>query len=278
MPTKKILVFRPASPNENIAQAGSDISVGDTVLRRGTVITPREIAVLTSVGLKQVPVYRKVRVAVYSTGDEVVEAGEVLPLGKVYDVNGPTLTAMILETGANADFKGIIPDDYGAMVETIGDALRSGYDLVVTSGSTSAGFGDVIYKDFKELSGGKVLVHGLRIKPGKPTVLAVAQGKLLVGLPGFPLSAMMVFQKLVKPIIQALGGIRPRVAQAVTARLAIRVEAGKGRLEMTPVQVISTERELVAYPLIGPSGSTYILSTADGILEAPEKREFFDEG
>ncbi|MCS6783807.1 MAG: molybdopterin biosynthesis protein [Candidatus Caldarchaeum sp.] len=274
----KILVYRPVSPNENIAQTGSDVSAGDTVLRKGTVITPREIAVLTSVGLKEVVVYRKVRAAVFSTGDEIIESGAALPIGKIYDVNGPTLTAMMQELGAEVDFMGILPDDYGLMVAKIGEALRSGYDIVVTSGSTSAGFGDIVYRIFRELSGGKVLVHGLRVKPGKPTALAVAGGKLLVGLPGFPLSAMMVFQKLVKPIVETLSGINPKTTRTVKARLALRVEAGKGKLEMIPVQIINTEKEVVAYPLLGQSGSTHILSIADGILEAPENREFFDEG
>ncbi|MDW8359816.1 MAG: molybdopterin biosynthesis protein [Candidatus Caldarchaeum sp.] len=278
IPGGKIMVFRPASPNENIAQTGSDISLGDTVLRRGTAITPREIAVLSSVGLKEVRVYRKVKAAVYSTGDEVVESGTALPLGKIYDVNGPTLTAMMQEIGAEADFKGIIPDDYGLMVEKISESLRSGYDLVITSGSTSAGFGDVVYKVFRELSRGKVLVHGLRIKPGKPTALAVADGKLLIGLPGFPLSAMMVFQKLVKPIVETLSGSNPKTTKRVKAKLALRVEAGRGKLEMIPVQIIDTEKDLVAYPLLGHSGSTHLLSIADGILEASENREFFDEG
>ncbi|MEM1975961.1 MAG: molybdopterin biosynthesis protein [Candidatus Caldarchaeum sp.] len=274
----RVMVFRPVAPNENIAQAGSDISVGDTVLRRGALISPREIAVLASVGVKEVTVYRQVSVAVFSTGNEVTAVGEPLELGKIYDVNGPTLTAMLKELGARADFRGIIPDDYDTMVREVRDMIRLGYDIVITSGSTSAGFGDMIYKVFGEISDGHVLVHGLKVKPGKPTVVAVAGKNLLIGLPGFPLSAMMVFHKLVKPVVEALGGIRPRKAGSVKAKMAYRIEAGKGKLELIPVQIITNEADAVAYPLIGQSGSTHLLSIADGILEAPENREFFEEG
>ena len=274
----KVMFFRPVAPNENIAQAGSDMSVGDVVLRKGTVISPREIAVLASVGIKEVAVYRKVSVAVFSTGNELASVGEDLELGKIYDINGPTLTAMLRELGAKADFRGIIPDDHEEMVRKIRDALLQGYDLVITSGSTSAGFGDMIYRVFDEISGGRVLVHGLKVKPGKPTVIAVSGDRLLIGLPGFPLSAMMVFHKLVKPIVEILGGIKPRATGLVKAKLAYRIEAGRGRLELIPVQLISGENGLTAYPLLGHSGSTHLLSTADGILEAPESREFFQEG
>ncbi|MEM2238204.1 MAG: molybdopterin biosynthesis protein [Candidatus Caldarchaeum sp.] len=273
-----VQVFRPVSPNENIAQAGSDISVGDIILRKGSLITPREIAVLTSAGLEEVPVYRRARVAVFSTGNEVVEAGRPLDLGKVYDVNGPTLTAMLAEAGAQADFLGIIPDDYLVMLERVGHALESGYDIVVTSGSTSAGFGDMIYKVFRELSGGKVIVHGLKVRPGKPTAVAVAGGKLLIGLPGFPLSAMMVFMKLVKPVVQRMCGVNPSASKTVKAKIPFRIDAGKGKLEMIPVQIVTTGSGNVAYPLLGQSGSTYVLSVADGVVEVAANKEFLDEG
>ncbi|MEM3133072.1 MAG: molybdopterin biosynthesis protein [Candidatus Caldarchaeum sp.] len=273
-----VQVFRPVSPAENIAQAGSDISVGDIILRKGSLITPREIAVLTSVGIEEVPVYRKVKAAVFSTGNEVVEPGKQLELGKVYDVNGPTLTAMLAEAGAQADFHGILPDDYQVMLERIGMALKTGYDVVVTSGSTSAGFGDMVYRVFNELSNGKVLVHGLKVRPGKPTAVAVAGGKLLFGLPGFPLSAMMVFMKLVKPIVMRMSGITLSTSKTVRARLPFKVEAGKGKLDMIPVQIVTTGGYNVAYPLLGHSGSTYVLSVADGVVEVAENREFLDEG
>ncbi|MEM1947616.1 MAG: molybdopterin biosynthesis protein [Candidatus Caldarchaeum sp.] len=274
----KVMIFRPVSPGENIAQTGSDVSVGDMVLRKGTVISPREIAVLTSVGVTEIPVYRKVRAAVFSTGNEVIPCGQPLELGKIYDINGPTLTAMLTELGADAEFHGIIADDHQLLVEKIGYAVKNGYDLVITSGSTSAGFGDMVYRVFSELSGGRVLVHGLKIKPGKPTALAVSGNTILIGLPGFPLSAMMVFQKLVKPIVEKLAGARPRKSGTITAKLAFRVEAGRGKKEMIAVQTVVSENGVVAYPLLGQSGSTYVLSVADGIVEADETREFFEEG
>ena len=273
----KVLIYKPVAPGDNIAQTGTDISLGDVIVRKGHRITPREIAVLTSAGYDKVRVYRKPKVAVFSTGDELVESGKQLKEGMIYDVNGPTIVSMLLELGVEAKFMGILKDDYQEMKKNIEQALRSGYDMVITSGSTSAGFGDMIYKVFNEISGGGVIVHGLKIKPGKPTVLAVAGKRLLIGLPGFPLSAMMVFLMLVKPIITHMLGLGEEYTKTVKARFPFRLEAGRGKLELIPVQLLEGDKGLTAYPLLGQSGSTSILSLADGFIEVSETREFIEE-
>jgi formate dehydrogenase accessory protein FdhD len=232
-----VLILKPVSPGENIAHTGSDLSVGDIALRRNQPITSREVAVLIAVGCERVKVYKKPAVTVFSTGDELTPVGKNLEEGRIYDVNGPAITAMLRELGFKATFMGILPDDYEAMRRALGDALKSS-DVVITSGSTSAGFGDMIYKVFNELTEGNVIVHGLKLKPGKPTAIAVKDGKILFGLPGFPLSAMMVFLSLVKPVLLRLTGVLDVDAKAVNARMALRVEAGRGKHELLPVVVV----------------------------------------
>ncbi|HIQ29806.1 MAG TPA: molybdopterin biosynthesis protein [Candidatus Caldiarchaeum subterraneum] len=273
----RVMIYKPVAPGDNVAQAGTDISVGDVIVRKGHRITPREIAVLTAAGYDKVKVYRKPRVAVFSTGDELVESGKPLKEGMIYDVNGPAIVSMLLELGVEASFMGILRDDYLEMKKKIEQSIASGYDIVITSGSTSAGFGDMIYKIFNEVSGGGVIVHGLKIKPGKPTVLAISGKKILIGLPGFPLSAMMVFLTLVKPMVTRMLGLGEEDFKTVKASFPFRLEAGRGKLELIPVQLLEGAKGLTAYPLIGQSGSTSLLALADGLVEVNENREFIEE-
>ncbi|MEM2910736.1 MAG: molybdopterin biosynthesis protein [Nitrososphaerota archaeon] len=271
----KVYVYKPVAPGENVSQTGSDITAGDVVIRKGKVISPSDIAVLAALGYKSVKVYRKPRVAVLSTGNELVEPGQPLSHGKVYDVNGYAITAMLREAGADAEFFGIVPDDYQALKQRIEHGLRE-YDVVVTSGSTSAGFGDAIYKVFAEH--GAVVVHGLKLRPGKPTVMAVSRGKLLVGLPGFPLSAMMVFLNVAKPLISKMCGIEESDRfTLIKARMAYRMDVGKGVRELMPVQLVETEDCLVAYPIVLGSGSASAITMADGFVEIPEDKQYVEE-
>ncbi len=271
----KIYVYRSVAPGENVSQTGSDITAGDVVIRKGKLISPSDIAVLAALGYNSVKVYRKPRIAVLSTGNELVEPGKPLPQGKVYDVNGYVITAMLKEIGTDVDFLGIVPDDYQTIKQSIEHVLQR-YDVVVTSGSTSAGLGDVIYKVFAEH--GAVIVHGLKLRPGKPTVIAVSHGKLLIGLPGFPLSAMMVFMNVVRPLISKMCGVeRSERHTLVKARMAYRMDAGKGVRELIPVQLIETEGGLVAYPIVLGSGSASAIAIADGFIEVPEDKQYIEE-
>jgi molybdenum cofactor synthesis domain-containing protein len=271
-----VLIYRQAAPGENISTAGSDAARGDMVLRKGRVITPKEIAALVGTGVKTLSVYLRPRIAVYSVGDELVSSSEELSPGKVIDVNGPTLTALASECGAEARFYGILPDDYESIVKALSRALEA-HDVVITSGSTSAGYGDVIYRVFNEL--GRVLVHGLNVKPGKPTVIGVSkENKVLLGLPGFPLSAMIIFNVLARPIlVRMTGATELEGSPRVRARFPFRLEAGGGKTEYIPVQLVETHRGLVAYPLLAGSGSATALAVSDGFVTVSEERQFIDE-
>ncbi|HEY6099521.1 MAG TPA: molybdopterin-binding protein, partial [Anaeromyxobacter sp.] len=180
----RVEVRRPVAPGDSLAAAGSDIARGETVLRAGQVVTSREIGSLAAMGLAEVGVWRRPRVAILSTGDEVVEPGRPLPLGGVYDSNGAILAAAVEELGAVPVRLGIAPDDEAALSALLADALAN--DVVLLSGGTSKGAGDVAAHAVGRLGDPGIVVHGVALKPGKPICLAVTRGKPVVILPGFP--------------------------------------------------------------------------------------------
>jgi putative molybdopterin biosynthesis protein len=272
-----ILVYRSTAPGENVGEAAADLTVGDIVLHQGTLLTPREIAVLIVSGYNRVKVYRRPRVSIFSTGDELQPPGTNLLYGKVYDVNGITIKALVEESGGSAKYLGILGDRFDEVKSAVSSALKDS-DIIITSGSTSAGLGDIIYKVVDDLGKPGLLVHGLRIKPGKPTVAGVVDGKIFIGLPGFPLSAMIAFYVFARPIIQKLAGFRGEAGVVQRAQLPYRVPAGRGKREYVPVHLVSSPRGLVAYPVLGSPGAASALSFADGFIEVGEDREFLDEG
>ena len=183
-------------------KAGSDILKGERVLRTGRKLGTREIGVLASVGKKEVPVL-KLQVGIISTGDELVHPGEKLAAGQVYDANSYTLYAGIQECGAFPLLYGIVKDNETVMRKALETAV-SECALILTSGSTSSGAGDVMYRLIDEM--GETLAHGINIKPGKPVVIGIIKGVPIIGLPGNPTSALMIFNEFVAPLIRkALG-------------------------------------------------------------------------
>jgi len=271
-----LTVYRSVAPSENISQAGSDVSAGDVVLRAGTLLTAREIAVLAGLGVSRVRVYRPPRVSVFSTGVELTPPGAPLEPGHLYDVDGYVVTASLRELGVDAKFLGILPDNYEVMLNSVAKALEES-DVVITTGSTSAGYGDMIYRVFRDL-GAEVIVHGLKARPGKPTAIAVKGRKVLFGLPGFPLSAMMNLYTLVTPVVLRMMGLEPtREVVKVRARIPFRFQAGRGFTELIPVQLVQGMEGISAYPLMAGSGSIAGIGLSDGFIVAEESREYFDE-
>jgi len=272
----ELFVYKSVSPGENIAFTGSDISLGDLILLKGTLLGSREIGLLAGLGIDRVKVFRKLKVAIYSTGNEVVEPGEELPEGKIYDVNGYLITTSLQELGVDAVFHGRLPDDYGIIYEKLSKTLEE-YDVIVTSGGTSAGLGDLVYRVFNSLGKPGVIIHGLAIKPGKPTVVAIVNGKLIFGLPGFPLSCYMVLHKIVKPIIARLAGLRITPVRRIRARLAYRIRKPLGRTWLLPVALVHRKNDLVAYPVSMKSGSISPLVNSDGYAILEKNRDLYLE-
>ncbi|MEM2218717.1 MAG: molybdopterin biosynthesis protein [Candidatus Korarchaeum sp.] len=271
-----IIVRRAVSPSENVQGAGSDIRIGETLVYRGTVLSPRELGVLAAAGIREVSVLAKPRVGIFSTGDEIVQPGERLEYGKIYDVNSSTLFSSVIEDGGDPVFLGILPDDYESIKRALSESLIEN-DLLLISGSTSVGAGDVMYRVLEELGPPGVLVHGIAIHPGKPTVIAEARGKLIIGLPGYPTSCLTVYREVVSPLIRRWSRKPSGAEGEVIAKAAERIHGERGRRDLMPVHVVKDE-ELLVFPV--PTGSEAIstLSRADGYIVMDELREIVEEG
>ena len=203
-----IQVRRAVAPGARLARAGSDIARGETVLRRGTLLTSRETGILAALGRRQIQVVRRPRVAIFSTGDEVIAPGQPLALGQVYDANATVLADVVRELGCLPLPLGIVPDDTSRLEETLRRALEEA-DVVVLSGGTSKGGGDLNAEVVGRLTHPGILVHGVALKPGKPTCLASHGGRPVVILPGFPTSMVFTFHEFVAPVLRAMAGQPP---------------------------------------------------------------------
>jgi len=278
-------VQRPVAPGNNVTFAGSDIGRGDLVLLRRRVLTSQETGVLAAVGLDRVQVVRRPRVAVLSTGNEIVAPGAPLPTGSVYDSNQRMLLDSVAEIGGDPVPVGILPDDEGQLEASL-EALLIGpgaVDLVLLSGGTSKGEGDlnaaVVHRLAGRLPGSAgVVVHGVALKPGKPVLLAVVAGRPVVVLPGFPTSAVFTFHEFVAPLLRRLAGRSEEEAGVVEAVAPLRVNSEPGRTEYVLVDLVEGSSGLAAYPLGAGSGSVTAFGRADGFLRIPAATEYVGDG
>jgi putative molybdopterin biosynthesis protein len=248
-----------------VSYAGSDIARGETLLRKGTRIGSREIGMLAACGLSEIGVVRRPRVAVLSTGDELVEPGQPLKPAGVYDSNGAILAAAIVEVGGEPVPFGAFPDEEVALEIAMRSALDS-CDIVVLSGGTSKGAGDLSHRIVTRLGKPGILVHGVALKPGKPLCLAVIGDKPLIVLPGFPTSAIFTFHTFVAPVIRARAGLAPESARTVTARVPVRIASELGREEFVLVSLVAGEDGTIGFPSGKGSGAVTAFSQADGFF------------
>jgi putative molybdopterin biosynthesis protein len=262
----EIEVRKVAAPGQFIAYAGSDIARGETLLRKGAVLGSREIGMLAACGIAQVDVVRPPRVAVLSTGDELIPVGEALRPAGIYDSNGAIVAAAVTEAGGEAVSYGAFPDDETALGAAMQKALVEN-DMLVLSGGTSKGAGDISHRIVSELGKPGILVHGVALKPGKPLCLAVVDGKPVVVLPGFPTSAIFTFHAFVAPVIRALAGLPTEHARRISARIPVRVPSELGRKEFALVALVHGEDGAIAFPSAKGSGSVTAFSQADGFIE-----------
>lgn len=260
-----IRVRRAAGPGQNISYAGSDIARGQTLLHAGTVLGSREIGMLAAVGCAAAKVWRRPRVAVLSTGDELVLPGMPLAPAQIYDSNGPIIAAALEENGCEAVRLGVVADDELLLREAITLAFRD-HDAVILSGGSSKGAGDLTYKIVAGLGIPGIVAHGVALKPGKPLCLAVADGKPVVVLPGFPTSAMFTFHDIVAPILREMAGLPARRDNRVEARVPVRVPSEPGRTEFVMVALAQDGDGYVAHPIGKGSGAVTAFSQADGFL------------
>ncbi len=264
---EQLIVRRAATPGFGIAFAGTDIGAGQTVLYAGQEVTSRESGVLAAVGHHQVEVFRRPLVAIISTGDEIIEPTAEMRPGMVFDSNAQILADAVRELGGEPLICGIVRDDMEQLGDIVRNAIRTA-DVVLLSGGTSKGAGDLSYRVIDKLANPGIVAHGVALKPGKPICLAVENGKPVVILPGFPTSAIFTFHEFVAPVIRRLGGRVAESRSSISARIAVKVNSEIGRTEYLLVGLVQDEASagLVAYPMGKGSGSVTAFSHADGFV------------
>jgi molybdopterin molybdotransferase len=267
----EIEVLKPSASGQNVIAAGEDVSPGESVLEAGVRLRPQEIGGLMALGIAEVRVARRPRVGILSSGDEVVDPESTPGPAQVRDVNSYALSALVVEAGGEPIRHGIVPDQMGALQEAARKALGAS-DLVVITAGSSASARDLTAEAIRSLGEPGVLVHGVAIRPGKPTILAVADEVPVIGLPGNPVSALVIARLFVVPVIRRLLGERgPALPARWTARLSANIASEAGREDYIPVRLVVTPEGLVAEPVYGRSNLIFTLVRADGLIRiAPE--------
>ena len=282
-PTPELIeVLRPATPGEGMVRADEDAAPGAEIARPGRPLRAQDLGMLAAAGIAELPAYARPRVAIVSTGDELVpsDAPGELPVGQVRDSSAPALAALVHEAGGQPDFAGIVPDDRDALAATLRalvkgsdpfgrvvEGLSRGCDVLVVSAGSSVGARDETAAAIASLGEPGIWCHGLSLKPGKPTLLADVGGIPVIGQPGNPRSALVVFRLIGMPIVRMVGGCtEPPPEPSVRARLTRDLPSAAGRLDVVQVRLAGE----VAEPLFGSSSLLSILTAADGYLLVPE--------
>ena len=266
---KKIRICKAVTPGENVINIGSDIKKGNLLLKKGTVLSPRFIGVLASQGMKEILVKKKPVIAYFSTGNEILNLNERLEQGKVYDINSFTIKNSIVNENCEVIDLGIAKDDKEEIKNKILEGIGKA-DFLLLSGGSSLGEKDFMLEAVKEL--GEVLVHGIAVKPGKPVLIGKVKGKLVVGLPGYPTSALSNFYILVLQLIDKMLE-RKREIKTVKARLSKKIVSTVGRYEFLAVKLDNN----IAIPIQKGSSAITTLTEADGFIEIDENTEVLEK-
>jgi len=273
-------VSRAISPQENVIQPDDDFKKGAAVLRKGWKLRSQDVGVLAGLGVTEVTVHRKPRVAIISTGDEVIPVQEKPKPGQVRDINTYTLSAFCTEKGAEPVPLGLCRDDFEKLRNMLLKGLETA-DTVWISGGSSVGTRDLTLKVFESIEGTELLVHGISISPGKPTIVARKGATAVFGLPGHTASAMVVAEVFLAPFLARLGGettFGERVQNKVSAKLSRNIESASGRDDFIRVRLIQKDGEWIAEPIFGKSGLISTLVEADGLLRIDRNTEGLYQG
>jgi molybdopterin molybdotransferase len=265
-----IEVIRPVTPGENVLGKAEDVARGECVIPAGKRLLPQEIGLLAGLGIRQVPVYRRPKTAIISTGDEIVPVADAPPPGRIRDINAHSIAALVRDVGGEAAMFGIVPDDPARLRAALEEALASA-DVVALSGGSSVGDRDHMVHVVSSLPGALVHAHGIAISPGKPTLIASVGGKPVFGLPGHPVSALVVAQVFLVPFLLYLEGgeLKRSGGTRVRATLAVSVHSAQGREEYVRVKIEESKERSSARPVFGKSGMLSTLVKADGFFVVP---------
>jgi molybdopterin molybdotransferase len=272
-------VYRQVAPGENVIHAGDDIGIGDYALAKGSRLRPQDLGLLAAIGVTEVAVYKVPIAGILSTGDEIVPPEQTaLAPGEIRDINSIMIGSRLQQLGANVIYGGIVQDEYEEFL-TRAKALFEQVDLLVLSGGSSVGTRDFTVQVLGALGEPGVLVHGVATKPGKPTIVGKSQGKPVMGLPGHPVSALIMLDLLGVPILRKLQGESQDVLdKRIRARISRNVPSSVGRSDYIRVTLEERDNELWAIPVFGKSGLVSTLSESDGIVEISANKEGILEG
>lgn len=277
--TSSVEIYKSAAPGQNVIETGEDFSRDSVLVPGGSRLRPQDIGLLAAFGHEKVTVYRRPVVGIISTGDEIVPITTDPGPGQVRDVNLYSLSGQVLSAGASVKGFGIVADDFNALKKTCKKALDD-CDIVMISGGSSVGMRDFTLDVLNGLPQTRVLVHGISISPGKPTILAKVGQKQFWGLPGHVTSAMVVFAAVVKPFIEAVGGRRDseHTLLRLKAKLSRNVSSAQGRIDFMRVKLRHDGEVLWADPVLGKSGLINTMVKADGLVAVGLNEEGLDKG
>ena len=279
-PDLTLEIRRAVAPGENILQPGEDVRQEEVLFPAGWRLRPQDVGLLAALGIISIPVHRQPLVAVISSGDEIVPVSQAPGPAQVRDSNAYLVASQVEEGGGTPVLWGIIPDDYHTLKDALAGALAEA-DLILISGGSSMGARDLTAQAIQDLPGAEILVHGVSIRPGKPTILASAAGKPLIGLPGHPASAAVVMHVLVRPLLARLGGLSAYATgrgDAVAARLSRNLAGATGREDFVRVRLRQDDDTLWADPVLGPSGLLSPMIKSDGLVMIPLGVEGLNRG
>ena len=276
---RTVEITRAVSVLENVIQPGDDVKKGSTLLREGKVLRPQDVGLLAGLGMEKAPVYRKVRTAIISTGDELVPVGETPFPGQVRDINSYTLGGLVRMMGAVPFYLGIVPDSFDLLRAKVEEGLIQA-DIILLSGGSSVGVRDFTVRVFETFPGSEMLVHGVSVKPGKPTIVARLGNKALCGLPGHATSAMVIFSVFVRPLILRMSGGNPEGGNYFTVKAILErnLESSGGREDYVRVKLMRTSDGLLARPVFGKSGLISTMVEADGLVCIDREAEGLYQG
>jgi molybdopterin molybdotransferase len=274
----EVEVRRPAAPGENVIQPGEDITPGDLILPAGSILRPQDIGGLLAVGIAHIPARRRPRVAIFATGDEVIEPHLPTQPGQVRDVNAYTVSALVARAGGVPMRGSILPDQFDVLLETARKALADGADMLVLSAGSSVSVRDMTSDVFNQLGQPGVLVHGIATKPGKPTILGAAGNIPVIGLPGNPVSAFVQFMMVGLPVLYRLMGATPPRSIRVRANLTANVASTAGREDYVPCKLAEQDGALLAEPIFFKSNLIFTLVKADGLIVVPLDKTGLEAG
>lgn len=268
---KTLLIHKTIAPGENITMVGDDLQVGDLIVSKGKKVTAYDIGLFAAMGIGKVEVFKKPRFAIISTGDEIIDIDQVQKLGQIREINGYALAALIKQLGGVVVSKVIVKDDFSLLQVAMANAIEEA-DIVLISGGSSVGTRDFTKQVIESFDGGSVLVHGISIKPGKPTIMGMIHHKLVFGLPGHPAAALIVFQIFVKKYIQRM--LRSEMTSfTIQATIDSNVHSSPGKETYQMVELVKEKQGLKAIPLYGKSGMMTLLARASGYIRISDEKE-----